>query len=267
VERQLERRQGRQRLTERERLLTEGSYYGSGAVIDRQRAAAAYEQLLEIDPTNSAALNNLGNIYRSRREFEKAEAVYRKAVASGQATSIAYGNLQATLFGLGKFAAQDSIATQMRRAFPNVPGQAMDDVQRLYYEGKHDSIRVVIDEQRAQALEIPGDLVQSLRLVGQLEQRQRIAPGQTARRGVFACQSLVAPQKNGGTRPTTRQGAPTNGAPPPRARTRVGVRGTRKEPSRTGSAPSARAVGITGHRGVQAAGSDRFRLTGPALQA
>jgi tetratricopeptide (TPR) repeat protein len=139
----------RHRLTDRERLLTEGSYYGTGPIVDRQRAAAAYEQLLEIDPTNGPALNNLGNIYQSRREFDNAEAVYRKAVASGQATAIAYGNLQATLFVEGKFAAQDSIASQMRRVFPNVPGQALNAVHRLYYEGKHDSIRVLIDQQRA----------------------------------------------------------------------------------------------------------------------
>jgi len=139
----------RHRLTDRERLLTEGSYYGTGPAMDRQRAAAAYEQLLEIDPENGAALNNLGNIYRSRRELEKAEQVYRRAVASPQAAVIAHGNLQVTLFELGKFAAQDSVAAEMRRRFPNVPGQAFNRVPRLYHEGKLDSIRLIIDQQMA----------------------------------------------------------------------------------------------------------------------
>ena len=139
----------RHRLTDRERLLTEGSYYGTGPGIDRQRSAAAYEQLLEIDPTNGAALNNLGNIYRSRREFAKAEHVYRRAIASGQATAIAYGNLQATLFDQGKFAAQDSVAAEMKRRFPNVPGQAFRVVPRLYHEAKYDSIRALVAQQRA----------------------------------------------------------------------------------------------------------------------
>jgi tetratricopeptide (TPR) repeat protein len=137
----------RTRLTDRERLLTEGSYYGSGRRYDRQRAAAAYEQLLEIDPTNSAALNNLGNIYRSRREFDKAERVYRHAIASGQGTSIAYGNLQITLFDQGQFLAQDSIAREQRRVFPNVPAQALNAAPRLYHEGKHDSLRALLDQE------------------------------------------------------------------------------------------------------------------------
>ena len=156
----------RHRLTERERLLTEGSYYGSGKGRDRQRAAAAYEQLLELDPTNGAALNNLGNIYSSRREFEKAERVYRRAIASEQATSIAYGNLQSTLFEQGKFAAQDSIAVEQRRRFPNVPAQALNAVHRLYHQRKEDSIRLLIDQQlsssdvvtRTEAIETQSDL-------------------------------------------------------------------------------------------------------------
>ena len=139
----------RHRLTDRERLLTEGSYYGTGLVIDRQRAAAAYEQLLEIDPSNSAALNNLGNIYRSRRELARAESVYRRAVSANQGTTIAYGNLQQTLVDQGKFAAQDSIAAQMRGLFPSAPGQALNALPRLYHEGKHDSIRVLIDRERS----------------------------------------------------------------------------------------------------------------------
>ncbi len=139
----------RDRLTDRERLLTEGSYYGTGRVIDRQRAAAAYEQLLEIDPTNSAALNNLGNIYRSKREFEKAEDAYRRAIASEQATSIAYGNLQSTLFDQGKLLAQDSVATEMRRRFPTIPGLSLNVIPRLYQEGKSDSLLLLIREERS----------------------------------------------------------------------------------------------------------------------
>ena len=139
----------RDRLTERERLLTEGSYYGSGAGRDRQRAAAAYEQLIQIDPKNSGALNNLGLIYRGRRELDKAERVYRQSIASGQASAIVYGNLQPTLFNQGKFAAQDSIATEQQRVFPNVPAQALNVVPRLYHQGKTDSIRMLLDQQRS----------------------------------------------------------------------------------------------------------------------
>jgi eukaryotic-like serine/threonine-protein kinase len=159
----------RDRLTERERLLTEGSYYGSGSGMDRQRAAAAYEQLLEIDPTNNAALNNLGLIYRGRREFDKAEGVYRRAIASGEATAIAYGNLQPTLFNQGKFAAADSIAALQRRLFPNVPAQAFNAVPRLYHQGKHDSLRILIDRGRAS-----NDMVERIAAVSTLSDLEAV---------------------------------------------------------------------------------------------
>lgn len=141
----------RDRLTERERLLTEGSYYGTGSGRDRQRAAAAYEQLVELEPTNNAALNNLGLIYRERREFAKAERVYRRAIASNEASAIAYGNLQPVLFNQGKLAAQDSVAAALRRLFPNVPGHAFNAMPRLYQQGKQDSIRLLIDQRRGSA--------------------------------------------------------------------------------------------------------------------
>ncbi|HEU5183009.1 MAG TPA: protein kinase [Gemmatimonadaceae bacterium] len=169
----------RHRLADRERLLAEGSYYGSGPAMDRQRAAAAYEALLEIDSTHSAALNNLGNIYRSRREFGRAEHVYRRAVASREAPTMAFSNLQVTLFELGKFAAQDSVAAEMRRRFPNAPGLEGYALPRLYHEHKLDSMFVIVDRQRAssdlvvrmQGLESASDLAA---IRGRLAESERL---------------------------------------------------------------------------------------------
>ena len=54
--------QFRDRLTERERLLAEGTYFQLGPGRDRGRAIRAYEALLALDPNESAPANNLANI-------------------------------------------------------------------------------------------------------------------------------------------------------------------------------------------------------------
>ena len=77
------------------------------------------------------------------------EEVYRRATASEQATSIAYGNLQSTLFDQGKLLAQDSVATEMRRRFPTVPGLSLNVMPRLYQEGKSDSRLLLIRQERS----------------------------------------------------------------------------------------------------------------------
>ena len=49
----------RDRLSDAERYLLLGSYYSLGGHQDAAKALAAYEQLLEIQPNNTAGLNNL----------------------------------------------------------------------------------------------------------------------------------------------------------------------------------------------------------------
>jgi hypothetical protein len=69
----------RDRLTERERQVTIGTYAHLHTRRDRARAVRAYEAVLALDPMESAALNNLANLLGERREFARAEGRFRPA--------------------------------------------------------------------------------------------------------------------------------------------------------------------------------------------
>src|SRR5438132_9961294 len=92
----------RERLTDRERLLTEASYYHFGPGRDRRKAIEAYRAVLEVDPTELAAANNLANIYTGRRELARAESLYKRVIAAGRASQQPYANLVPVLFNSGK---------------------------------------------------------------------------------------------------------------------------------------------------------------------
>ncbi len=139
----------RDRLPQRERLATEGTYYGTGPGRDRQNGAAAYEALLEIDPDNIIALNNLGLIYLSRRNLEGAERVYRRAASLPEGASVAFSNLERVLVSEGKLGAADSVHDAMARRFPNQGMNALDGVPVLYARGERDSIRALLERSRS----------------------------------------------------------------------------------------------------------------------
>ena len=73
----------RDRLTEQERYLVEGTYH-SDLTRDRDKAIAAYESILRLDPDNSQALNNIGVNYWRQADFEKALSWYRRALLAAK---------------------------------------------------------------------------------------------------------------------------------------------------------------------------------------
>lgn len=110
--------QHRDRLTDRERYLTLGTYY-STVEVDDDRAVTAYRTLLDLHPDDAAALNNLAGLYSGRRDYARAEELYRRAIAIDSTTALRYTNLAAQLVAQGKFAAADSIIRTYRRRFPD----------------------------------------------------------------------------------------------------------------------------------------------------
>ncbi|HSM35452.1 MAG TPA: hypothetical protein VK837_03560 [Longimicrobiales bacterium] len=69
----------RDRLTERERYGVEAAYY-SNVEQDPDRVAAAYENILDLDPRDRVALNNLSDIYLYLRDYERSEALAEQAI-------------------------------------------------------------------------------------------------------------------------------------------------------------------------------------------
>src|SRR5207237_664845 len=86
------------RLPEKERYLVIGTYYNIGSVRDRRKASDAFQQVLNIDSTDAAALNNLGNDLLSLRQFARAESLYRVVATSPRAPQVSVSNYVATLF-------------------------------------------------------------------------------------------------------------------------------------------------------------------------
>jgi tRNA A-37 threonylcarbamoyl transferase component Bud32/tetratricopeptide (TPR) repeat protein len=133
----------RDRLTERERLLAEGTYFQIGPGRDRRKAITAYQALLQLDPNETGGANNLANIYTGRREFVRAESLYKRAIAGGRATSQQYTNLVAALFNGGKIDEAERYHTEYRQRFPQVTTAAAGRASFLYQRGHLDSLEAL----------------------------------------------------------------------------------------------------------------------------
>ena len=108
----------RARLTEQERLLTEGYYYTRGPKPDRDRALAAYEDAIRLDSNSTSALNNAGVVYGEKRDHERAEQVYRRVVALPRTFGGAFTNLLSEQIRNGRLDAADSTVAAYRIRFP-----------------------------------------------------------------------------------------------------------------------------------------------------
>ena len=102
----------RQQLTERERLQTEGTYFHF-VTGDYDRAIACFEQLLERDPNDIIAIQQLAYLYFRRREFEGSVDLYeRDWKMRGGTPAILYTS---ALLGAGRIDRADSILQHFAR--------------------------------------------------------------------------------------------------------------------------------------------------------
>jgi hypothetical protein len=109
----------RERLSERERLFTTAQYFLNGPGQDRRRAAAAFDAILAIDSTHAGALNNYGVLLNRLREFARAEAVLRRALAVRPSPNPAF-NIASAQIGQGRFAAAESTLAMVQARWPDV---------------------------------------------------------------------------------------------------------------------------------------------------
>ena len=130
----------RDRLTERERLLAEGTYFHLGPGRDRGRASRAYEALLALDPTENAAANNLANILASRRELARAESLYKGQIEAGRATAQQYTNLVPLVFNQGKVTEAEQLTATFSQRFPTSLFNQTAPVSFLYHRNQLDSL-------------------------------------------------------------------------------------------------------------------------------
>jgi tetratricopeptide (TPR) repeat protein len=107
----------RDRLTERERLLTEATYY-SQVTRNHQGAITAYERLIELDPNDDWALNNLGATYADLGEWALAERYFEAASAVDSAGALSFRNTAAAEINQGKLDEAEATLAWTLEHFP-----------------------------------------------------------------------------------------------------------------------------------------------------
>jgi tetratricopeptide (TPR) repeat protein len=122
------------RLPELERLKTTATYYMSGPHADRTKAIAAYEALIEKDET--AAGNNIGTMWNSRRDYARAESVYAADIRKDSGSAISYGNMIEAQISHGKFKEAGAMLAIAVKRFPDNNTIRLRAPLLLYAQGR-----------------------------------------------------------------------------------------------------------------------------------
>jgi eukaryotic-like serine/threonine-protein kinase len=125
----------RERLTFRERKLTETTYY-SDARGATDSAVAALQSLLAEYPNDSWAWNNLGVLHETVGNGAEAERSYSKAAELEPENILAWGNIFTLRIGAGRFDSAAATLQLMKARFP--AGPAMDMRESLLELGRRD---------------------------------------------------------------------------------------------------------------------------------
>jgi tetratricopeptide (TPR) repeat protein len=136
----------RDRLSDPERYLMLGTYYSHGPHSDLDKARAAYEQLLAIQPNNTAGLNNLSNQLYYMHDYRRAETLLVRAIRIGPAAAIHFRNLARAQVALGKIDSAGVTAEACARTLPSNNECANLHADLLWTLGRYDSLATYIDE-------------------------------------------------------------------------------------------------------------------------
>ena len=110
----------RDRLTDRERYLTEGTYYDA-VESDTSRAMLAYETLLDLYPDEPAGLNNYARLLTMLDDHERATELYIRQVEVDGSSATSHRNLIQALARLGRYDEAVDRARVYAEQFPEHP--------------------------------------------------------------------------------------------------------------------------------------------------
>ncbi len=145
--------QHRDRLSQRERYITEGTYYSMTGDMDRQ--AAAYRSALELNPDDEIALNNLAILLTGpKRDAPEAVKLLQRLLRVDSSNALSYNSLVDTQIDAGQLdSARATLAVALRR-FPHSPNaelaalmvraaggewNAVDSMAAAFGAGVHDN--------------------------------------------------------------------------------------------------------------------------------
>jgi eukaryotic-like serine/threonine-protein kinase len=137
----------RERLPDIERDNVEGYYYGT-VLQDRAKEVAAYERIVgRADPANPA-IHNLALRYSNRREYARAESLYRAAVATGEGALVTYQNLTWVLVHQRRRSEADSVLAVTEAKFGATTVTTRLKASLAYEDGRLDSTARLLEELR-----------------------------------------------------------------------------------------------------------------------
>ena len=139
--------QFRDRLPEAERVWTTTFYFDGGPGRDRARAATTYEEMLRKGDTALGV--NFGNLLQSRREFARAESVYRGYQRNSPETSFGWTNLSWALTNLGRYDEALTTLAEGQERFPQNAAIALYKLAVLDNARRYQDSRRLADSARA----------------------------------------------------------------------------------------------------------------------
>ncbi len=140
----------RDRLSDRERLMTEGSYY-AGVTGENDRAAEAYQAVLDLYPNDTWALNNQALIFLESRDYHRASENFERAIEIDSTDALFYGNVLTTLVAEGKHDRAESYYAQLNERFPDHPTAGIEGIALATSKLDYD-----LAEERLQAAQAKG---------------------------------------------------------------------------------------------------------------
>ena len=164
----------RGRLTERERYLTEAYYYERRG--DDDRAKQAYRELLELDPEDDWALNNLGLIYMQNGDPKTAEEYFVRIPSNSRST----GNLASAKLRQGDLDRTQQILDQQLAEHPERDNWFLRmaiEVERENFEGGQKITAARLEEDRDSPTAHRGSLATAVALAyirGQVQEARRL---------------------------------------------------------------------------------------------
>ena len=137
----------RDRMTERERDAVLAYYYQGSPGYDRAKAIATYERMLARGDS-SVALQNLAVALGTRRDFAKAESLYRVQLAREPNSQNAFNNLLGTLESMGSWRSRDSVLEVARQRFGTGTWILERDLGRMADSGRVPEAMQMLDSAR-----------------------------------------------------------------------------------------------------------------------
>jgi len=134
----------RDRLPERERLITTAYYY-SDIEIDPDKQIWAYEQVLLQWPDDNTSLNNLAISYSTKRRFADAERVARHGTEVSPNTSVLWFNLIDAQINQGHLTAADSSLKQWGQVSPEARNRYQVGGRLAWARGDYKTAAVYAD--------------------------------------------------------------------------------------------------------------------------